>query len=92
MGTKKQQEPALAQHQPWGEHGGAEHCRGHGRSRRERGHELREVLLGGVGPVREVTSKSAVLYEPERVMNYPVQCTQIAGKQLRLSLTQVFSF
>lgn len=24
------------------------------------------------GPVREVTSKSAILYKPERVMNYPV--------------------
>lgn len=48
------------------------HCRGDGRWRRERGDEVREVLVGGVGPVREVTSKSAILYKPERVMNYPV--------------------
>lgn len=48
------------------------HCRGDAGWRRERGDEVREVLVGGVGPVREVTSKSAILYKPERVMNYPV--------------------
>lgn len=48
------------------------HCRGDARWRRERGDEVREVLVGGVGPMREVTSKSAILYKPERVMNYPV--------------------
>lgn len=40
--------------------------------RRERGDEVREVLVGGVGPRREVTSKSAILYKPERAMNYSV--------------------
>lgn len=54
----------------WGEEAGAT-----GASvgwRKERGDEVREVLVGGVGPGREVTSKSTILYKPERAMNYSV--------------------